>query len=551
MADLPPPPGNLGDLPPPPGGLGDLPPPPGGLGDLPPPPGDLPRPPGDLGDLPPPPGDLGDLPPPPGDLGDLPPPPISTGLPPPPASSGLPPPPMSTGLPPPPTSTGLPPPPMSTGLPPPPTSTGLPPPPMSTGLPPPPTSTGLPPPPTSTGLPPPPMSTGLPPPPRTSGLPPPPSSSGLPPPPMSTGLPPPPMSSGLPPPPMSTGLPPPPNSALIPPKEFAASKASTRSVSRALKDDEIETTLLKTCAICRQPCKSTFYFTNGQYYHADCFKCQADGCGQKLRPPNYVLYKGKLLCSKHGRFNGDLKKCPICNLYLFDIDNPIQPKGYDKLIHPGCFYCYECCKLLDPKGKFTIIEGNIVCDSCKNIVKNRVCCSCSKPILGRYVKNRGKYFHIDHFTCEKKGCNKVLYGKNYVVHHNKYYCPEHGTIYKKRCAYCKGEFSPLENDTIEWNGKNYHERCFVCRVCSDHLDPETCYSVHGRPYCQACFDRRVKEGDVDEHGRTIKKKDDSQHKHKLDVSLERRERFAQILGKEIPMPVYKKDLHKHHRRNPE
>lgn len=491
MADLPPPPGDLGDLPPPPGDLGDLPPPPGNLDDLPPPPGDLddlPPPPGGLDDLPPPPGDLNDLPPPPGDFDDLPPPPISTGLTPPPASSGLPPPPMSTGLPPPPKIRGLPPPPMSTGLPPPPVSTGLPPPPVS------------------------------------------------------TGLPPPPMSSGLPPPPMSSGL--------TPPKEFAASKASTRSISKALNDDEIETTLLKTCAICRQPCKSTFYFTNGLYYHTDCFKCQADGCDQKLRPPNYVMYKDKLLCAKHGRFNGQLTKCPVCNLCIFNVDNPFKPKGYDKFIHPGCFNCFECCKLLNPKGKFTIINDRFVCDSCKNIVKNRVCCNCAKLILGRYVKNRGKYFHIDHFTCDYKGCEKVLHGKNYIVHHNKYYCPEHGSMYKKRCSYCKGEFSPLENDIIEWHGKNYHERCFVCRVCSEHIDPESCYSVHGRPCCRACFERRVEEGDVDQDGRIIKKKDNSQHKHKLDIAMERRERFAQIFGKEIPMPVYKKDLHKH-RKNSE
>ena len=521
MADLPPPPGDLGDLPPPPGGLGDLPPPPDGLGELPPPPGgfgDLPPPPGGLGDLPPPPDGLGDLPPPPGGLGDLPPPPDGLG--------DLPPPPDGLG--------DLPPPPLQTSLP----DNDLPPPPLSTGLPPPPVSSGLPPPPLSTGLPPPPMSSGLPPPPMSSGLPPPPMSSGLPPPPMSTGLPPPPMSTGLPPPPMSGGLPPPPSS-------FATSGLKTRNIAgKALKEDEIELSLLKTCAQCGQPCKTTFYFTNGKYFCVNCFTCQAKGCGQKLRPPNFVLYKGLRLCSKHGRFNGELNKCPICNLYLFDIDEPIQPKGFDKKIHPGCFNCYECAKPLDPKGKFSIIDNLPVCDSCKKIVKNRICASCSKPVLGRYVKNRGKYFHIQHFTCQKKGCKKVLFGKNYTVHHNKYYCPEHGAMYLKRCAYCKGEFSPLENDVTDWHGKSYHARCFVCRICSEHLNPEKCYSVHGRPYCHACFQRRVEEGDCDSKGRTIKKGDGA-HQHKLDISMERRERFAQILEKEIEMPVYKKDLHKH------
>ncbi|KAH0787215.1 LIM domain containing protein [Histomonas meleagridis] len=454
-------------------------------------------------------------------MSDLPPPPMSGGLPPPPMSGGLPPPPMSGGLPPPPMSGGLPPPPMSGGLPPPPMSGGLPPPPMSGGLPPPPMSGGLPPPPMSGGLPPPPMSGGLPPPPMSGGLPPPPSSGGLPPPPMSGGLPPPPSSSGLPAPPTSTGLPPLSTGVYTPSKKISAFGGNTR-----IQDAGPEPTLLRTCAACQQRITETFYVTCGDYYHQNCLKCSH--CQTPLKPPTCAMFRGELLCMRCANYHGELRKCQVCDQYLYDIEERIKPPGFEHAIHATCFACYECNGELD-QDSFKMIGGFPICPRCAPAVEKRKCHACGNAVVGRYVKNRGRYFHVDHFVCSQ--CECVLYGRNFIIHHDKYFCPKDGQHYLRRCSYCKNEFDGMEQDLVTWHKKVYHGRCFVCRICGTRCDVDNAKCFHGRPHCDDCYKKRVEEEEV------------NNHKHRPEESEERRNKFKSYFDKKnFVFPRYAKDI---------
>jgi len=166
-----------------------------------------------------------------------------------------------------------------------------------------------------------------------------------------------------------------------------------------------------------------------------------------------------------------------------------------------------------------MINGVPVCPNCEPIVQARRCADCNQPIVGRYVQSRGKYYHVDHFKCSK--CGEVLRGKNFVLHHNKYFCPKDGAVIVNRCAYCKNELDIADNDNVIFNKKNYHKRCFVCRVCGMRVDPDNAKSFHGRPHCNECYAEREKE-----------EKTEGPKKHSPSASNERREKFKEILFKE-------------------
>ncbi|OHT10297.1 hypothetical protein TRFO_04334 [Tritrichomonas foetus] len=371
-------------------------------------------------------------------------------------------------------------------------------------------------------------------------------------------------SGGLPPPPLASSygtgdgsLPPPPssfmsrndpgNSGGLPPLSSALFSTAQQKLSTfnmpapgmgggipsGLADQSgPEPTLLKTCATCQQPCKETFYFTCGNYFHTGCLKCS--NCRKQLKPPNCAIFRGELLCNDCSHYKGDLKKCPICTQIIYDLEEKIKPVGFDSFIHKNCFNCHECAAELE-EGGYKIVAGVPICTKCQPMIEIRRCTECNKPIVGRFVKNRGKYFHVEHFQCNQ--CEDVLYGKNFIIHHNKYFCPNDGQIYLKTCAYCKAEFSGIEPDNIQWRNKAYHSRCFVCRVCSDRCDPENCKAIHGRPHCNDCFAQRVTEKDATNNGRNC-----GSHKHRPAESLKRRTRFAQVLKRTIEQPRYKRDM---------
>ncbi|EAX91751.1 LIM domain containing protein [Trichomonas vaginalis G3] len=591
MGGLPPPPGVKGGLPPPPSSMGmggnsmsGLPPPPmstgfgsgrgippslptgGGMGS------GLPPPPGGMGGLPPPPGGMnnskmGGLPPPPGGMGS------NFGT-----SGGLPPPPMSTGFN---SGRGMP----TTlnsgmggGFPPAPGAGGLPPPPggMTGGLPPPPMSRfnsgrGIN---TSQSMV---MTGGLPPPPMTGGLPPPPGiqsnnqfnsgrgiapsasmgfTGGLPPDPnfnsgqfnsnqlstmnsnqftphtlmsMST------LGSGI---PLSShfrsAVPPVTQSSIIgfqtgplspaPSPMSISAESSTRYNPQQEYNDTPESSLLKTCKVCSKMCKDKYFFMFGNCYCPECLKCTR--CQKSLRPPECVMYKEQPICFGCAKINGKLNRCPVCSEFLDNEEDIVSLKDLNITIHKDCLRCYECGKKLNV-DEYQTIKDQICCKRCKKKATRHSCKRCEQPILGRYVFNRSHYFHVECFTCED--CSRRLNGNNFVVHHNRYYCPEQGIKYLKTCAYCKNEIQLTDITRIRWMNKYYHKRCFCCRICGVVLDPNDAKCCHNRPHCKRCYEQRVKDGDITRDGRTPS---DQNHRHRPDISAAQRERFRKKFGDE-------------------
>lgn len=234
--------------------------------------------------------------------------------------------------------------------------------------------------------------------------------------------------------------------------------------------------LIRECASCFKPIESMELFCDGKYFHEHCLTCQK--CHSNLTN-SCVSYKGLYFCHKciHG-----LTKCDVCN-------EVISPKS--KLVHmdtrnyhQDCYRCNVCSKLTKP-GSSIINEGNIYCDKCFSAQPK--CYKCNNPISDDYHFHNHRYFHIDHFRCEV--CNELLKGCNYIVHHGKFLCPNHGQIYRTSCDFCKVSIN-VEEKQLLWHRKLYHLDCFVCRVCGCALTPQTTKSFHNRPHCCNCYKLR-------------------------------------------------------------
>jgi hypothetical protein len=290
--------------------------------------------------------------------------------------------------------------------------------------------------------------------------------------------------------------------------------------------------LVKSCRACRLKINGDYIFVGGVTYHPECCKCEK--CQTVLHPPQGYIYRGELRCQSCVAGAAEYPTCSVCQIPLLPSEARATPRP-GMTVHAECFVCFECGKVLQP-GEFTEYPEGFVCAACNRAVELRVCAGCSRPILGRFRKHRGRFWHVEHFQCCE--CHTVLMGNNFFVHHNEYYCPNDGAIFSKMCHYCKAEFSGAESESITWHNKVYHSKCFVCRVCGGRCDPENSKQIHRRPHCDKCFRQRVTDHDANPEGHAPK----GGHKHSPADIQARRTRFAEQKVAPILKPRSKKEL---------
>ncbi|OHT02726.1 hypothetical protein TRFO_30091 [Tritrichomonas foetus] len=280
----------------------------------------------------------------------------------------------------------------------------------------------------------------------------------------------------------------------------------------------------RNCKICDRPVEFDGLFANGDYFHRTCAKCPH--CGIQLAPPKCVLFKEKLYCVSCAEMKCELKKCSICNLPLDGFQKELTLSKINQTIHTNCLCCYECSRNL-AKGQQEILEDKILCRRCASCAKQRICAKCNQYIVGNFVHCHKKYYHPDHFTCLI--CNKIIFGNDYKIHHNRIFCSTHSSYFQQHCSYCKRALYLTDEMLLKWKGKLFHKVCFVCRVCGCDLLPEHTKSFHSRPHCEECFKRRKSESSTGFGSQT--------KKHIPEVAQERRIRYMND-GVKIVMPVY-------------
>ncbi|OHS98187.1 hypothetical protein TRFO_09060 [Tritrichomonas foetus] len=302
---------------------------------------------------------------------------------------------------------------------------------------------------------------------------------------------------------------------------------------------------VNTCEICRQPIEYDGLFANGIYYHKSCAKCSICRC--QVEEPKCAYLKDNLCClncvsknnyntnvlrksqgrsSSQDSFNG-FKKCMVCDEIL-DGTKSFDTINDELYVHSNCLSCYECSKII-MKGQQKKMNNKIFCRRCYAVVRERICDICKEPTIGDFVKCHKKFYHREHFKCSV--CEEILKGNNYVIHHNKLFCPTHGQFYTSHCAFCKGSLFSTNEERIRFSGKTYHTVCFICRVCGVELKQTNAKLFHSRPHCQECYNRRIRE--------TSSGNEQKRHHHYPNQAQERRTRFKED-GMKVTLPVYTK-----------
>jgi hypothetical protein len=218
------------------------------------------------------------------------------------------------------------------------------------------------------------------------------------------------------------------------------------------------------------------YCVSGIWVHRCCLRCA--NCGTPINPPSCISYGGLCFCMNCG--SSDIKKvCAVCELPLGLGEVPVALPD-NLFAHSTCIACFEC---NEPIIDFEILAGERFCLNCAAKICNRKCQRCNSVIVHDHLLVGCKWFHRDCFTCHE--CNALLKGHNFVSHHGRFYCQEHGHPFESCCQYCKETIWGL-GPQIRWSNKLYHPECFVCRVCGVKLTMGTVRRIHNRPHCEQC-----------------------------------------------------------------
>jgi len=240
----------------------------------------------------------------------------------------------------------------------------------------------------------------------------------------------------------------------------------------------------KPCSVCNKKCyaaEAVLFEKNN--YHADCLRCQEDGCGTLCNVSNLNQFQGKLLCQpcwNKGNYNkkqleikesqpkpsggysaitlklgGGGISCTTCSKTCY----PAETLHFEgKPYHQECLKCSECAlkMTLAQANKF---EENIFCTKCWTnggyVQKQRDAAKAWKPkeSTGEVNAISAKLgSNANALKC--KTCEKTVYPAEALLYETHYY---HPLCFK--CTHCN---TRIENiNSAQHNRKNpYHVRCF-------------------------------------------------------------------------------------------
>jgi hypothetical protein len=207
-------------------------------------------------------------------------------------------------------------------------------------------------------------------------------------------------------------------------------------------------------------------------YHGGCFKC--NDCTKDLKPAETATFESKLYCTRcfeknnfhrrqaevkwtpkagstttsSARFGGGGTPCTACNLTVYSS----EAVSYDmKVYHVKCLACTECKKECK-QSEVAKYEEKLYCQRC--FEKN-----------GLHLKQAQVKFQpkaassAPRFTGLGGGGTK--------------------------CCVCSKTVYPAE--TVQYEGKPYHAKCFNCSRCSKELTASGAEHNEGSVYCKKCF----------------------------------------------------------------
>ena len=119
------------------------------------------------------------------------------------------------------------------------------------------------------------------------------------------------------------------------------------------------------------------------------------------------------------------------------------------------------------------------------------CPACDVKLIGRYLQLDGKRFHPECIKCDR--CYQTIKDKRiFKTQDNEKICAkchEAKRIAKmSKCHKCNRVITGIKT---EFEGKDYHQECFLCDVCHlPALDPKVYINRLGVRHCMNCFLRK-------------------------------------------------------------
>ncbi|CAD5117049.1 DgyrCDS5872 [Dimorphilus gyrociliatus] len=156
----------------------------------------------------------------------------------------------------------------------------------------------------------------------------------------------------------------------------------------------------------------------------------------------------------------------------------------DKHWHENCFICC-CCEKSLVNEPFATKENSLYCANCYEEQFAMRCDSCTKPLRGGMKKFEydGKKYHEECFVCFL--CSEPIGSRSFVPREGNITCI--GCYEEKFSQKCTACTKPITKGGVGYKGNPYHKDCFTCTECSLPLAGEKFASKDEQPYCINCY----------------------------------------------------------------
>jgi hypothetical protein len=170
----------------------------------------------------------------------------------------------------------------------------------------------------------------------------------------------------------------------------------------------------RRCGGCKMPLGvGQFVNAASQTYHPACFACSK--CHKPISG-SFVTSGSLFVCSSCS--TASAPACSGCGAKITE-GGFVTVKGLS--FHPQHFVCANCGTSLQSglgssSNGVYIFESfgtkpRAMCGCCHASASGRICCSCSKPIVGSHVVADGRQYHSSCWTCAD--CKRALTGVGY------------------------------------------------------------------------------------------------------------------------------------------
>lgn len=152
--------------------------------------------------------------------------------------------------------------------------------------------------------------------------------------------------------------------------------------------------------------------------------------------------------------------------------------------HEQCFKCQSCSVSLGDKS-FASKDDAVFCPECYDNNFALRCDACGNVFKGGMKKYefQGKNYHEECFLC--KSCMQPIGVKTFIPKDNQPICvPCYEEKFAQKCVHCT---KVINKGGLIYKETSWHKECFTCTNCNKQLAGEKFTSQEDKPYCAECF----------------------------------------------------------------